>query len=158
MTTPPPQDQFEFPFVDNYNVPGSSFERIGFNKLPTPDEVRILYAKEDKDDCKPFLRPSVRIYHDLNLAVKFGHHVSVSEAHCMLFVRKHCPEVPVPEIYAWRRDRRQTFIYMELIEGIPISIGKVKELAGPMIRALQKVPQSLVSTIPFVGKPTLSRK
>ncbi|KAL1911116.1 hypothetical protein Sste5344_002914 [Sporothrix stenoceras] len=113
------QEQFAFPFVDDYNVTDSSFARTGFDKLPTPDQVRLRSLKHEPRHTglsKAFLRPSVLYYQSLGMAVKYGHHVSISEAHCLLFLRKHSPEVPVPEVYAWRRNHRQTFIYMELID------------------------------------------
>lgn len=152
------QEQFAFPFVDDYNVPESSFARTGFDKLPTPDQVRLKslkYEQRHTGYSKAFLRPAVIFYRGLGLAVKFGHHVSISEAHCLLFLRKHCPEVPVPEVYAWRRDRRQTFIYMERIHGSPAHHHEINmDELGPMLKALQRIPQTLVSPTPFVGKDT----
>ncbi|KJR88591.1 uncharacterized protein SPSK_07709 [Sporothrix schenckii 1099-18] len=153
-----PQEQFAFPFVDNYNVPGSAFEQTGFDKLPKPDDVRLglLQYRERRADAwqlsNGFLRPSVMMYRELGLAVKFGHHVSVSEAHALLFVRKHCPEVPMPEVYAWRRNRRQTFIYMQYIEGQKVQFEDLDDdQLRSFARALERVPQSLVSPIPFIG-------
>lgn len=149
-------EQFAFPFVDDYNVPESSFARTGFDKLPTPDQVRLKSSKYEQRHTGPskaFLRPAVLFYRSLGLVVKFGHHVSISEAHCLLFLRKHCPEVPVPEVYAWRRNRRQTFIYMELIHGSPAHFHGINmDELRPMLKALQRIPQTVVSPTLFVGK------
>ena len=90
MANSPHQEQFAFLFVDNYNVPDSMFAQNGFDKLPTPDQVRLCSLKHEARHVsgtglsKSFLRPSVLFYRELGLAVKFGHHVSISEAHCLL--------------------------------------------------------------------------
>ena len=154
-----PTTQFEFPLVDDYDVLDSTFFRYhALNELPTPDRVRCSQGVSFSSISKRFLRPSVIFFRDLGLAVKYGHHVSVAEAHCLLFLRKHCPTVPVPEIFAWRRNRRQTFLYMELIDGIQPQAGGTqayidsleRQLTG-LVQTLQSIPQTLVSTTPFVG-------
>lgn len=59
----------------------------------------------------------------------------------------------MPELYAWRRNRLQTFIYMELINGNHADLcdENIDEF-GPMVKkALQSIPRILVSPTPFVG-------
>ena len=67
-----------------------------------------------------FMRPRplpVR-YESLGLIVKFGNHVKVYEAQCLLMIKKLLgDEVPVPEVYGWRIHDNQVFIYMQLIQG-----------------------------------------
>ncbi|KAI9837320.1 MAG: hypothetical protein M1819_000394 [Sarea resinae] len=76
-------------------------------RLPTPAEVRAL---------SPRSRP-VR-FEQLDLFVKFGYEVAIEEAQCLWAVRKvFGQDVPVPEVYGWRVDEDQIFIYMQLIRG-----------------------------------------
>ena len=57
-------------------------------------------------------------FEELGLIVKFGPHVTVEEALCMWAIRSvHNTDVPVPEVYGWRVDRTEVFIYMELVRG-----------------------------------------
>lgn len=92
----------------------SFFKTNGPNgRLPTPAEVRALSPTHI---AKP-QPPPVKFEH-LNLIVKFGPHASVAEAQCLWLIRNVLPhEVPVPEVYGWRVDRRHVFIYMQLIRG-----------------------------------------
>lgn len=46
--------------------------------------------------------------------------MSVAEAQCILLARKHLPSIPTPEVYGWQRDGRQTFIFMELVDGCTV--------------------------------------
>ncbi|KAH9221770.1 phosphotransferase enzyme family protein [Leptodontidium sp. 2 PMI_412] len=76
----------------------SSFFKVnGQNQsLPTPSEVRALSGPKEKTQPLP-----VRFEH-LNLLVKFG---------------RLGDDIPVPEVYGWRIDGDDVFIYMELIHG-----------------------------------------
>ncbi|KFZ14756.1 hypothetical protein V501_03063 [Pseudogymnoascus sp. VKM F-4519 (FW-2642)] len=54
----------------------------------------------------------------LNLLVKWGSYVTVSEAQSLWVIKRVLGnEVPVPELYGWRVDGRDVFIYMEYIKG-----------------------------------------
>ncbi|OBT42937.1 hypothetical protein VE00_07301 [Pseudogymnoascus sp. WSF 3629] len=81
--------------------------------FPTPEEVRaLLSANQNKDQPPP-----VRFEH-LNLLVKWGPYVTVSEAQSLWLIKRILgDEVPVPELYGWRVDGRDVFIYMEYIQG-----------------------------------------
>ena len=60
-------------------------------------------------------------FEELGLIVKFGPHVTVEEALCTWAIRKVLRyEVPVPEVYGWRVDGSEVFIYMELIQGVTL--------------------------------------
>ncbi|KAJ5130650.1 Aminoglycoside phosphotransferase [Penicillium bovifimosum] len=95
--------------------------------LPTPEEVRSQAKAQHlagvcPDDRKtfsitvPHVRPPPVMFKDLGLFVKWGSAVSISEGQCLYalgqLLKNH---VPVPEIYEWREDGDQTFIYMEYL-------------------------------------------
>jgi aminoglycoside phosphotransferase (APT) family kinase protein len=57
----------------------------------------------------------------LVLPVKYGTEITISEAQCLLFVRKRLKhEVPVPEVFGCCGEGGQVFIYMELVEGFTL--------------------------------------
>ncbi|KAH7321971.1 phosphotransferase enzyme family protein [Rhexocercosporidium sp. MPI-PUGE-AT-0058] len=89
------------------------FTRYGPNpSLPTPSEVRAL--SDPRQQTQP---PPIRFEH-LGLLVKFGPHVTTNEAQCLWLIKKELgDDVPVPEVYGWRIDGEEVFIYMELIRG-----------------------------------------
>lgn len=81
--------------------------------LPTPEEVRALSGTNQNKD-RP---PPVRFEHR-NLIVKWGPDVTVSEAQSLWAIKRVLgDEVPVPELYGWRVDGRDIFIYMEYVQG-----------------------------------------
>lgn len=49
----------------------------------------------------------------MNLVVKWGSLVLREEAITLHALRKHLPQMPVPEMYPWRVDESDVFIYME---------------------------------------------
>lgn len=50
--------------------------------------------------------------------MKYGHGISIAEGQCLWAIQQFLRNnVPVPEIYGWREDGDETFIYMELIDG-----------------------------------------
>lgn len=64
-------------------------------------------------------QPSPVIFEELNLLVKLGRNVKVSEAQCLWMIKRvFGDQVPVPEVFGWRVDEKgYVFIYMELIRG-----------------------------------------
>jgi aminoglycoside phosphotransferase (APT) family kinase protein len=57
-------------------------------------------------------------FEHLNLIVKFGPHVTTAEAQCLLVIKRVLDDkVPMPEVYGWRVDGRDVFIYMQLAQG-----------------------------------------
>jgi hypothetical protein len=100
----PKMDFLESSFFKD-NVPG--------RRLPTPAEVRALSGT---NQARP-QPPPVRFEH-LNLIVKFGPHVTVAEAQCLWVIKRVLrDEVPVPEVYGWRVDGGNVFIYMQFVRG-----------------------------------------
>lgn len=107
------------PQSPDFDVKGSRFFRI-FTKLPSPEEVRSQAKAQHLTGGNPFsiagphVRPPPVIFKDLGLFVKWGSAVRISEAQCLYALRQLLKDyVPVPEIYGWREDGDQTFIYME---------------------------------------------
>lgn len=84
--------------------------------LPSPDKVRLAAgSRSDPDGPDPVAFPS------LNLIVKYGASITIAEGQCLWAIRHLLPTVPVPEVYGWCRDRNETFLYMQLIEGITLA-------------------------------------
>lgn len=64
------------------------------------------------------LRPSPAVFDSLGCFVKWGSEITVEEGQCLLAIRRHFDNlVPVPEIYGWRTDGDEVFLYMEAITG-----------------------------------------
>ncbi|KFY52372.1 hypothetical protein V496_08478 [Pseudogymnoascus sp. VKM F-4515 (FW-2607)] len=81
--------------------------------LPTPAEVRALSGTDQTKD-----QPSPVRFGHLSLIVKWGPYVTVSEAQSYWAIRQVLrSEVPVLELYGWRVDGRDVFIYMEYVRG-----------------------------------------
>ncbi|KAI1451421.1 kinase-like domain-containing protein [Annulohypoxylon moriforme] len=148
---------FIFPQSQYFTNHKSSEERI----LPSPAQVRA--AGRDPTNpatCSTTRPPPVKIP-SLALLVKYGSQVSIAEAECLILVRKYLPSVPVPEVYGWCEDDKQTFIYMELVEGRTLedSWGQLSEEEKVsicselrnMANAWRELPQRLFSDAPFVG-------
>ncbi|KAK9783573.1 putative Kinase-like domain-containing protein [Seiridium cardinale] len=81
-------------------------------QLPAPGAILEQY---------PDLEGGVVKYENLNLAVKFGEstYVRLEEAQTMRAVRHAFlnDEVPVPEVFGWRKYGEKNFIYISLIHG-----------------------------------------
>jgi hypothetical protein len=80
--------------------------------LPTPDQVRARGA--DPTHFRPITR-----FEELDLFVKYGRDITVSEALCLRAVKQLFPNdrVPVPEVYGWIVDGQDVFLYMQLVRG-----------------------------------------
>ena len=105
--------QLPDPFRTELDFPESTFFKVNgpTSHLPTPFQVRAA-SQGDPTDPKP---PPV-IFKSLNLLVKFGPHMHISETQCLWLIRKvFGNEFPVPEVYSWRIEGCHVFIYMEII-------------------------------------------
>ena len=81
------------------------------SKLPSPTEVRALGGVKRG-------RAFVTAIESLNVFVKWGPEVQLMEALTMRAIRETIgSKVPIPEIFGWRRDQNDIFIYMQLIRG-----------------------------------------
>ncbi|KAI0117738.1 kinase-like protein [Nemania sp. FL0031] len=93
-----------------------------FPKLPSPALVRKESQARFGGSFQHLGDVNERVeFKHLNLLVKFGHprHVSLEEALVMRTMKQLFPggEVPVPEVFGWRVDKGQNFVYMSLIKG-----------------------------------------
>ena len=115
---PPKISPADLPNTEDIVFKDSLFFKRTNAKLPTPAQVRVDAAQR-KDDCETSLsRPPPVYYRDLNLLVKYGSEITLAEGQCLWLMRHFLArDVPVPEIYGWRKDGDETFLYMELIEG-----------------------------------------
>lgn len=103
----PDATQREVDFLD------SSFFKDPDHHLPTPTEVRAL-----SKDYHTSPEPVPVIFQDLAVFVKFGRHINVAEAQNLWIIKRVLHDkVPVPEVFGWRVDGDEVFIYMELIHG-----------------------------------------
>ena len=136
----------------------SSFFQNGPNRsLPTPAEIKGLsttYGTTSQPDPVKF--------EELGLLVKFGPHVTAAEAQCLWMIGKELQgQVPVPEVYGWRIDGNEAFIYMQLIQGDTLrdrwdslSVLDKRSVCHQLrqitisLRQLEQDPNN-----PFIGKP-----
>lgn len=115
------------PRDDNFDVVTSTFFQK-HAKFPTPEEVRARaiaqYAagthwgwKDRSVNLEGYNgSPTPAVFEKLGLFVKWGSMVEVREGQTLYALRKYWgSSVPVPEIYGWRTDGSETFLYMEAI-------------------------------------------
>ncbi|KAF2183761.1 phosphotransferase enzyme family protein-like protein [Zopfia rhizophila CBS 207.26] len=88
-------------------------------RLPTPQEVRAAVPAGALSNS-PQIATRVQFPH-LNLFVKYGPYVQISEGQCLHVVHRLLPStVPVPEVFGWCKDGVDTFLYMQLVPGITL--------------------------------------
>ena len=114
-----------WPIIDAISLPNVSEAEVDFQdssffqsngavraQLPTP--LSVLQQLPNRG-------PGVVKFEDLHLAVKFGDSdwVRFEEAQTMRAVRQAFPvnDIPIPEVFAWRKHGDMNFIYMSLIPG-----------------------------------------
>ena len=108
----------ELPMQDSVDFPPlpSTLET-----LPSPHVVRARSLRADESADQEF-RPKPVLFPEHQLIVKWGSDITVAEGQCLWYLGRRLPDaVPVPKIYGWRRDKDQTFLYMELIEGVTLA-------------------------------------
>lgn len=103
----PDASQREMDFLD------TSFFKEPDHHLPTPAQVKAL----SKDyHTSPESVPVIS--EDLGVFVQFGRHINVTEAQNLWMIKRvFGDKVPVLEVFGWRVDGDDVFIYMELIHG-----------------------------------------
>lgn len=152
----------ELPEGDNVSFSSSTFfKQIPRRRFPTPAEVKeraLLVNHTNPEEWRP---PPV-YFPALNLLVKYGGAASVAEGQALWMIRKYLGHiVTVPEIYGWRKDGTETFLYMQLIPGVTLE-KRWKSLSSderlnicdqlrPMVVALQRLNQTPPQG--WVGKP-----
>ncbi|KAF1346953.1 kinase-like domain-containing protein, partial [Delphinella strobiligena] len=104
------------PTSKNATFPESSFFKT-HPTLPSPSEVRTQSL------LTPGPKPSIAIFSAMKLVVKFGNcaYASIAEGQCMYMIaRTFGKTVPVPEIFGWKTDGNETFVYMKLVKGVTL--------------------------------------
>ncbi|KAI0007312.1 phosphotransferase enzyme family protein [Xylariaceae sp. FL0662B] len=90
--------------------------------LPTPAEVRAVNEAMGENPRRHRLYASPVRMPSLGLYIKYGTTVSVLEAQNQIMLREKLHgQVPVPEVFGWTVDDKQTFIYMSLMDGEPLA-------------------------------------
>lgn len=101
------------------------------SQLPSPEEVRsraraqylagTQWGSKERRVTTGYNRhptPAVFEFEEILLFVKWGSSVKITEAQTLYAIRNICgSSVPVPEVYGWRTDGDQMFLYMEAIRG-----------------------------------------
>lgn len=147
-----------------YNAPLTLCDR----KLPSPDEVRAASSLLSRK-CHVVPFPA------LGIVVKFGPRIglitdtgamivpftSVSEAQSLYAVHRLLGKrLPVPQVYAFVHDGDESFLYMELVQGVTLlecwadmsDKAKIDVCAQlkPMMQALRELEQDPSDS--FIGK------
>lgn len=126
-TTITPSD---LPASADFDVRTSSFFKH-HDQLPTPAEVRSQAraqwqagkhwgwkSRRVTEGYNAHPVPAVFEFKNIAVFVKWGSAVGMSEGQALYAIRNSCGEsVPVPELYGWRTDGDQMFLYMEAIHG-----------------------------------------
>ena len=116
----------DVPKAANFDVRTSSFFRH-HDQLPSPEEVRSRaraqhlagthWGWKTRGVSKVYnARPAPAVFEDMSLFVKWGSVVKINEGQTLYAIRNSCGNI-VPEIYGWRVDGDETFLYMEAISG-----------------------------------------
>ncbi|KAH7360971.1 kinase-like domain-containing protein [Rhexocercosporidium sp. MPI-PUGE-AT-0058] len=93
----------------------TTFFAHGNVSLPTPADVRRAAGPKT-----PLNSPTPVVFSALNLIVKYGPTITVTEGQCLWALGHLLPSVPVSEVYGWCREQGETFIYMQLVDGITL--------------------------------------
>jgi hypothetical protein len=112
-----------FPHSENLIFQDLSFFRKPHapTSLPSPAEVREVANQSADPHARIITRPPPVRFPSLGLLVKYGTEVTIAEAQCLIFIRRTLSQtVPVPKVFGWCKDNNQTFIYMELVDGITL--------------------------------------
>lgn len=122
--------QWKIPNSLSFVVEDSSFFQK-WDRLPSPNEVQARartqhqhlaggYPNQNKvhSMTTPYVRPPPVIFEEMGLFVKWGSSVQISEAQCLFAVHQFIKgDVPVPEVYGWRTEGNEAYIYMEYVNG-----------------------------------------
>lgn len=158
--------------LSSLDLPSGSheiFQNSGFfirnhcTELPSPDQVRARCRTEGGNDRSA--RPPPARFPRLGLLVKFGPLVSISEGQCLFWLHRQ-GAIPVPEIYGWKTQDSDVYLYMELICGITLEERwrwlssfekeKIAHELGGIMKNLHSIPtDSGESYIGSVGKQQL---
>jgi hypothetical protein len=128
--------------------------------LPSLAEVRAEAIRQSPQGISRFAPPVY--FHGLNLVVKYGQKNTMGGGHCIWLIKCYLKDqVPVPEVYAWKRDGHEFFLqYMQLVAGVtlrncwndlpPTHKDSIYQDRRQVIRGLRSLRQN--STQVFVGQ------
>ncbi|KAI7502590.1 hypothetical protein KC367_g2135 [Hortaea werneckii] len=116
----------ELPQRSSEDFRSSNIDGVNLKSLPSPCEVRMhaVHQKAVRIGQNPAdaFRPAPVCFPRDDLLVKWGADVTIAEGQCLWFFNRYLQDrVPVPRIYGWTQDQGQTFLYMQLISGDPLS-------------------------------------
>lgn len=159
-STLPDVSKTETDFLDS-----SFFQSDGSPRLQLPTPTSII---EDYGDGGARV---VRI-ESLNVAVKIDHvsHLRLEEVQAMRAIRQIFPngEIPVPEVFGWRRHGDQNFIYMSLIHGKTLREAwpslteddkefirsELRQIIASLRLITQECPNQIGTSLPFLIQDT----
>lgn len=111
------------PDACNFDAKDSSFFNR-WSELPSPEEVRKTTEDHSLDNRKNLtyagrhMKPPLAVFDHMGLVVKWGVLVNIHEAQSTYAVYHLLNgRVPVPEIFGWRTDGDEKFIYMQYVQG-----------------------------------------
>lgn len=97
------------------------FQRNPGVELPRPQDIRIAHQLQTgQQDLHPEAPHIVR-YPEYSLCVKYSRRVKQLEAQALYIVTRYLTDFPAPEIYGWRKDGDDVFLFIELIDGQNLS-------------------------------------
>ena len=93
--------------------------------------------------------------------MKYGADVTIVEAQTQIMLREQFQNrVPVPEVFGWAEDARQTFVYMQFIEGGTLmerygglnedEKRAISEELGYFMKMIRSLKQDL--DVPYIGE------
>jgi len=113
-----------FPSAQNVVFGHSSFfkQNAGRIDLPSPSDVRQEASRQNLVPEQGTGTAVLVPIPPLGLLVKYGPSVCISEAKSQLLLHRLLPkQVPAPEVFGWRKDSGENFIYMALPEGVTLA-------------------------------------
>lgn len=139
--------------IDESIIP--SGDPVWLNKtrlLPTPEEVKAW-----PDELKNHLGERIVRFAHLNLVVKHGTNTRTTEGKALWMISQYCGNtVPIPDVYGWCTYGEDTFLYMQLVEGVTlqecwatlreedkVSIADQLSVAFSSIRSLRQEPDNI---------------
>ncbi|KAL7917162.1 phosphotransferase enzyme family protein [Trichoderma austrokoningii] len=149
ISTLPDISKAEMDFLDSF------FQSDQFPRPQLPTPASIIHN-----------HPTIK---ELNMVVKINHasYLRLEEAQAMCAIRQVFPngEVPVPEVFGWRRHGNQVFLYMSLIHGPTLREAwpslteddklSIRNQLGQIVASLRRITQHSPNTIASVNGGTV---
>jgi hypothetical protein len=89
--------------------------------LPSIADVRAAAACQHSAGKNERWCPPPVLFPESGLIVKYGLGVTLIEGQYLRAIRRlFGDQVPVPEVYGWKQEKDEVFIYMELVQGVTL--------------------------------------